>query len=118
MNHPIAFIARGYQRMPTGTESKRCNELVHGPPCTRWPPAWLESRPPASATPSEIATSPHIDAGPPSDAGKGAVLASGRVPAGLPASGELVVYDAKYRFGREMSGEPYMWTAIGATRWY
>jgi hypothetical protein len=35
-----------------------------------------------------------------------------------PPGAEIIVYDAKYRFGKEREGKPYMWTWIGADRWY
>jgi hypothetical protein len=35
-----------------------------------------------------------------------------------PPGAELIVYDDHYRFGKERKGKPYMWTWIGADRWY
>lgn len=93
-------------------ENKRCNGLVHGPPCTTWPPPWLASTPrqTVSVRPDTVESSPRPPLSPPD--------LQSRTPHGLPDDAELFIADANGYMNHEIRGEPYMWTWLHGPAWF
>ena len=109
-------------------ERNRCNGLAHVPTCSTWPPPWLisvtapwASAPPPRALAEEVQREPPTEIS--ADAARNAELltfvkVSARFPLGFSAEAVVVIADADGYTGRQMKGEPYMWTWINGPTWF
>jgi hypothetical protein len=128
--------------------STSCNASVRGHVRTTWPPPWLQetdSNPLAGASPEQVrepiphevvANPPQVVEQPPDPASTvqtqpKAQLESIRLPTGQtfvpvdtkappspPHGATIIVADEDAYVNEDRRGPPYMWTWLGASRWY